>query len=157
MVAESQPAAFEADRTLILTRTIDAPRELVFEVWSEPEHLVHWLGPNDFTLPFCEVDFRVGGKIRFCMRSPQETDHWVEGTYREIVRPEKIVFTWGRPEFPTETVVTITLVEEGRQTKLTLHHALFDTVADRDDHRGGWTECLGRLAAYSFAQNTSVR
>lgn len=154
MVAES-PAVPEADRTLILTRTIHAPRALVFQVWTEREHMVHWFGPDNFTLPFCEVDFRVGGKYRLCMRSPDGTDFWVEGTYREIVEPERIVFTWGRPEFPDETIVTITLAEEEGKTLLTLHHALFKTTSDRDEHRWGWSECLVRLDTYAADRNAT--
>ena len=61
-----------------------------------PQHLANWFGPKDFTLPFCEMDFRVGGHYRLCMRSPDGKDYWVHGVYREIVEPERLVFTWER-------------------------------------------------------------
>jgi uncharacterized protein YndB with AHSA1/START domain len=147
MVAENLSTTLPADRVLVLTRTLAAPRKLVFQAWSQPEHLVRWFGPKGFTLPFCEVDFRPSGAYRFCMRSPDGVDHWVSGFYREIVEPERIVFTWEREDPRRESVVTLTFAERDGGTLLTLHHAEFTTIADRDSHRGGWTECLDRLAA----------
>lgn len=86
------------------------------------------------------------------MRGPDGTDFWVWGVYREIVEPERIVFTWEREASvghpATGSVVTVTLEEHLGQTKLTLHHALFDTTEDRNSHQDGWTECLDRLAEY---------
>ncbi len=152
MTLKHHPEAPPADRVLVLSRTFDAPRELVFDARTRPEHLVRWFGPNDFTLPFCESDFRVGGAYRFNMHSPEGVDYWVWGVYREIVPPERLIFTWerdgmeGRPEI--RTVVTLSFEEAGARTLFTLHHATFGTTADRDGHRGGWTECLERLAAY---------
>ena len=150
MVSENLPSA-PADRVLVLTRLLDAPRSLVFSVWAKPEHMVRWFGPKDFSLPFCEMDFRQGGKYRVCMRGPDGTDYWLWGEYREIVEPERIVFVWDRDEIegqPNRTIVTVTLEEQGNQTKLTLHQAIFLTTEDRESHNGGWTECLVRLADY---------
>ncbi len=147
MVADAETSSPPMDRVLVLHRVFDAPRELVFAAWTRPQHLVRWFGPSHFTLPHCETDFSPGGSYRFCMRAPDGTDHWVWGTYREIVEPARIVFTWNRdPDH--ETLVTVTLDELGDKTKLTLHHANFRTKKDRDEHQGGWTECLERLAAH---------
>lgn len=66
-------------RVLVLTRRFAAPRALVFRAWTEPAHLTRWWGPDAFTLPTCQVDFRVGGKYKFCMRAPDGSDHWVWG------------------------------------------------------------------------------
>jgi uncharacterized protein YndB with AHSA1/START domain len=142
-----------ADRVLVLTREFDAPRELVFDAWTKPEYLVSWWGPKDFTLPTCQQDFRVGGSYRFCMRAPDGTDHWVWGEYEEIVRPQRLTFTWHRDgadgKLFNQSRVTITLAEQkGGKTKLTLHQAVFWTVEDRDSHQGGWTQCLERLGAF---------
>jgi uncharacterized protein YndB with AHSA1/START domain len=63
----------------------------VFNAWSEPEHLKRWFAPNNFTIPVCEMDFRDGGTFRFCMRG-LGNDHWVNGVYREIVKPKQIVW-----------------------------------------------------------------
>jgi len=148
MKSTPEPAA----RVLVLTRVLNAPRELVFKVWTEPRHLTRWWGPNDFTLPFCEVDFRPGGAYKFCMRAPDGSDHWVWGVYREIVAPERLSFTWNRTQTPVmenpwaRTVVTVTFTEALGQTTLSLHQATFPKAEECTDHQGGWTECLGRLA-----------
>ena len=155
MVAHAKPSTPPppADRVLVLTRVFDAPRELVFKAWSSAEHMANWFGPHEFTLPFCETDFRPGGKYRLCMRGPDGKDYWLEGVYREIVEPQRIVFTWERngadDPHPGHTLLTVTLDEvDGGKTRLTLHQAAFDATESRDGHRHGWTEALERLAAY---------
>jgi uncharacterized protein YndB with AHSA1/START domain len=141
-----------AERELVVTRIIDAPRSLVFKAWTEPEHVARWWGPQGFTTTSCEMDIRPGGAYRVCMRSPQGTDHWKRGVYREIAPPDRIVFTFswedvdGKPGH--ELLTTVTFAEHGTKTKLTLHQAVFETVERRDDHRGGWTSCLERFADY---------
>lgn len=151
MVANTHASESIADDAVVITRLLSAPRELVFRVWSQPEHLVRWFGPSGFCLPTCEVDFRVGGSYRFCMRSPEGRDHWVSGVYREIVEPELIVFTWNRRpgdvEDITESLVRITLEERDGKTLLTMRHEGLRSAKDRVDHRGGWSEALDRLAA----------
>jgi len=143
------------ERVLVLTRLLDAPRQLAFKVWTEPRHLTHWWGPNDFTLPHCEVDFRIGGKYKFCMRAPDGSDHWVWGVYEEIVASERLVFTWHRTQTPAEedpwavTRVTVTFTEHDGKTTLTMHQAVFPLAEECTDHRGGWTECLDRLGHYA--------
>ncbi|MCC7307120.1 MAG: SRPBCC domain-containing protein [Acidobacteria bacterium] len=148
--------AATAERTLIIDRLFDAPPEIVFEAWTKPEHLTKWWGPNNFTLPFCELDFRVGGRCRFCMRSPAGEDHWVWGEYREIERPKRLSFTWNRVDANgsiwNSTIVKLTFADAGGKTKFTLNQTLFDTTADRDDHNGGWTQCLERLNSYVSAK-----
>lgn len=141
-----------ADRTLVIERDFAAPPHIVFEAWSSPEHLVEWFGPNDFTLPSCETDFREGGRYRFCMRSPSGVDHWVWGEYREIISAKRLVFTWNREDGSgniwNSTVVDLTFSEAGERTKLRLIQTLFENAADRDAHNGGWTEALERLNVY---------
>jgi uncharacterized protein YndB with AHSA1/START domain len=141
-----------ADRELAITRVFDAPRDLVFKVWTQPEHLVRWLGPRGFAAPSAEMDVRPGGAYRACIRSPEGADYWMQGVYREIVAPERLVFTFawedegGRPG--RETLVTVTFADHSGKTKLTFHQAPFESVADRDSHQEGWAECLDRLGAY---------
>jgi uncharacterized protein YndB with AHSA1/START domain len=152
MGARSSVATQSAEQELVITRVFDAPRSLVFKVWTEPEHLAHWWGPKDFTLPTCTIDFRPGGAYRFCMRSPKGTDHWLRGVYRELVEPERLVFTFawedagGKPGH--ETLVTVTFEEFGGKTRLTMYQAVFESFAARIEHQNGWTECLDRLASY---------
>lgn len=145
-------------RTLVLTRTLNAPRELVFEAWSDPKHLVRWWGPTDFTLPHCEQDFRVGGKYRFCMRAPDGSDHWVRGEYTHINVPARLVFTWLREDATgdiwCDTVVEITLEQRGAATLLTLNQTTFATVAHCEEHAVGWNECLDRMVAFVLTGQT---
>ncbi|MDB6123457.1 MAG: polyketide cyclase [Pedosphaera sp.] len=152
MSARNELATESSERELIITRIFDAPRSLVFKVWTQPEHLARWFGPKNFTLPFCEMDFRPGGSYRFCMRSPEGIDCWVWGKYREIVEPERMVFTWNREDengnLWSKTVVTVTFAEHEGKTKFTLYQALFEKVEYRDEHNVGWSECVERLMNY---------
>ncbi len=145
-------ATKSAARELTVSRLIDAPRALVFRAWTESEQVAQWWGPRGFTTLACEMDIRPGGSYRFSMRSPEGTVHRKQGVYREIVAPERVVFTFawedadGRPGH--QTLVTVTFAEQGQQTLLTLHQAIFDTAEARDSHQVGWTSCLGRFADY---------
>ena len=147
-----QAATLTPDRQLVIERVFDAPRELVFKAWTRVEYIVRWWGPDDFSVPFCELDFRVGGKYRFCMCSPNGENHWVFGEYKEIVEPELIVFTWNREQDDgvvwCRNDVSIRLDEIGNKTKLRLHQFEFENVDGRDDHGEGWGQCLNRL--YQF-------
>ena len=148
MAAGTKATMESAERELVITRVFDAPRSLVFEAWTKPEHLVHWWGPKDFTLPFCKMEFRPGGAYRFCMRSPAGRDYWVRGVYREIVEPERIVWTGALDDEPgRETVMTVTFAEHEGKTKLTVHQTFFDSDTTRGAQQG-WTESLDRLADY---------
>ena len=144
-----------ADRTLVVTRLLDAPCELVFRMWTDPEHIARWWGPQGFTTTSLEMDIRPGGAYRACMRSPEGALHCRRGVYREIVRPERIAFTFAwedaSGDLGHETLVTVTFAEQGAKTLLTLRQATFESVARCDDHRRGWTSCLERFAEYLAA------
>ena len=136
-------------RELVITRVFDASRALVFEAWTKPEHLVHWFCPNGFTLPVCEIDFRVGGSQRLCMRASGGWEHYVHGVYREIVPPERIVWTSAFEDVPgSEVLTTVTFADHDGKTKLTVHQTYsFESDATRGAPQG-WTETLDHLAAY---------
>jgi uncharacterized protein YndB with AHSA1/START domain len=152
MDAASDAATESADRVLVITRIFDAPRELVFKVWTEPEHLMRWWGPRGFKMTSCEIDLRPGGACHFHMRSPEGTEHRTRGVFREIIEPERLVMTraWvdaeGKPGH--ETLLTLTFADHGGKTKLTLHHAIFESVTARDLHQRGWSSSLDCLAEY---------
>src|SRR5246500_1524349 len=76
---------------MVVTRVFDAPRELVWKAWTDPKYVMQWWGPNGCTSPFCEMDFRVGGKFLICGRMPDGQEFWNGGEYHEIVLHEKIV------------------------------------------------------------------
>jgi uncharacterized protein YndB with AHSA1/START domain len=146
-------AAAAADRVLVITRVFDAPPRLVFKAWSSCEHLMRWMGPQGFTLTVCEMDLRVGGKFRSCMRSPEGIDHWVSGVYLEIEEPTRSVSTsaWEDPPGTRghETLLTLTFEPEGRdKTRFTLQQSGFESVESRDGHEGGWSTALGKLGDY---------
>ncbi len=148
MAVRSNAATESGERELLITRIFDAPRSLVFKAWTQPEHMVHWFCPNGFTLPVCEMDFRPGGAYRLCMRGPDGKDYWVKGVYREIVAPERIVWTGTLEDDGNETMMTVTFAEHEGKTKLTVHQTfLLESFATRGA-RQGWTESLDRLAAY---------
>jgi uncharacterized protein YndB with AHSA1/START domain len=146
-----------ADRLLVVSRLIDAPRDLVFQAWTRQEHVARWWGPEGFVTTFCEMDIREGGSFRLCMRSPAGTYHWKQGVYREILPPERIVFTFawedvlGNPGH--ELLTTVTLADQGGRTLLTLRQEVFQTAVDCDDHRQGWTSCLASFAAYTITRS----
>lgn len=113
-------------RELVMERIFDAPRELVFKAWTEPELVKQWWGPKGWTLPVCNMDFRPGGVWHYCMRGPDGMESWGKAVYREIVEPERIVYIdtfsdaeGNQPENMPEMVITVTFTEENGQTKLT--------------------------------------
>ncbi|NJN87411.1 MAG: SRPBCC domain-containing protein [Leptolyngbyaceae cyanobacterium SL_7_1] len=152
MIAGNGEAIATVDYGLTIWRKFNAPRSLVFQVWTQPEHFARWLGPKDFTTTFCQMDVQLGGAYRACIRSSEGTDHWMQGIYQEIVEPERLVFTFawedeqGQPKH--ETLVTVTFTEQGDQTLMTFHQAIFESVESRDSHHSGWSECFDRLDAY---------
>ena len=142
-------------RELVLTRLIDAPRELVFRAWTDPRHLAQWWGPQYFTNPVCEVDLRPGGAIRIDMRGPDGGIYPLRGVFREVVAPERLVFTndaldaAGQPLI--EGITTVTFAEQAGKTLLTVHDLILkaapgaaDALAGMDQ---GWNESLDRLVA----------
>ena len=141
-----------AERVLAITRVFDAPRELLFKLWTQPEHLVRWWGPEGFTTPACRMDVRPGGSYRTVIRSPEGKEHCMRGVFREVVPPERLVmtFAWeddaGKPGH--ETLVTVRYADEGGKTRLTFEQGVFESVAARDSHHGGWSSTLDRLAVY---------
>jgi uncharacterized protein YndB with AHSA1/START domain len=121
------------ERELVITRTFDAPRDLVFKAWTDPEHLQHWWGPKGFTFSVAKLDLRPGGMFHYSMKSPDGHEMWGRFVYREIVAPEKIVFVNSfsdeegnvtrapfSPTWPLEVFNTLTLSEHEGQTTLTL-------------------------------------
>ena len=138
---------------LVITRIFNAPRELVFDAWTKAEHLQQWQGaPRGFTVTTEKSDIRPGGGFRICMRSPEGVDHWLQGSYREITRPERLVFThaWLDASGKTnqQTLVTVTFAERDGKTEMTLRQTGFQSAESRDGHRMGWTSALDVLADY---------
>lgn len=123
-----------SDREIVMTRTFDAPRSLVFDAWTKPELLTRWLGVRGgWSFPVCEVDLRVGGKYRFVWRKPGQRDLAVGGGYREVAVPERLVSTeaFDDPWYAGEALNTTVLIEEAGRTTVTLT-MLYDSKEIRD-------------------------
>lgn len=145
MNARTRPAAAE-QYAVEISRVLDAPPILVFRAWSSKDHLLRWWGPKDFTATSEKLEFRAGGAYRHHIHGPDGKSYGMSGVYREIVEPEKIVFTFAWDGEP-ETLITVTIRPEGFGTKLTFRHEPFATPQARDSHESGWGECLDRLVA----------
>ena len=145
---------------LEITRVFDAPRELVWKAWTDPEHFRQWWGPKDFTCPFCKIDFRIGGKYLFCMRSNKGQEYWSTGTYKEIVSNEKIVFSHSfanengnivpathygfEGDFLLEMEITVTFREANGKTKMILRQVGM-TSSHLEGMDTGWNESFDKL------------
>lgn len=142
-----------SDLEVVLTRVFDAPRDLVWDAWTQPEHVPNWmLGPEGWTLPVCEIDLRPGGKWHFVWRREDGTEMPMDGEYREVEPPERLVHTesWGA-DWP-ETLNTIVLTEQDGRTTMT-HTMLYPSKEARDAALGtgmkeGADHSFDRLAEY---------
>jgi len=120
------------DREIVMTRVLDAPRQLVFDAWSNPKHVPRWmLGPEGWTMPICEIDLRPGGEWHFVWRKSDGAEMGMRGLYREIKPPDRLVSTesWGG-EWP-ETLNTLTLTEANGKTTI-VNTALYPSKEARD-------------------------
>ncbi len=155
-MAENNSEKFN-ERELTLVRTYDAPCDIVFKAWTEPEQLAKWWGPKNFTNPVCEADVRVGGKINITMRAPDGTDYPMGGEYKEIVENERLVFTSTAYEDENgdpllKNLNTVTFADKENKTEMTLHVEVLitsDKVADA--HSGmktGWSQSFDKLEVF---------
>jgi uncharacterized protein YndB with AHSA1/START domain len=148
MPPSSEAKAYAPDEVLEITRTFDAPPALLWRLWSNPEHIVRWWGPQTCWLEVCEMDFREGGAWRFWMRNGSGLDHWIGGTYREIRPHERLSFTYVNAYDGHEMVVAIDFIDLGARTEMRFLQAPFLNEVERDGHRVGWTSTFELLAAY---------
>jgi uncharacterized protein YndB with AHSA1/START domain len=167
MAAENEPAS--AEREFLISRTFDAPRELVWKAFTNPERIKHWWGPKGFTVRVSKMDFRPGGTYHYCLRSPNGNGMWGKFVYREIAAPERIVLvssfsdeaggTTRHPmhlTWPLEMLSTFTFAEHDGRTTLTVRWVPINPTAEerktfdegRESMRQGWTGTLDQLAGY---------
>lgn len=156
------------EKPFVLTRTFDAPRELVWKAWTDAEHLKRWFGPKGFTMPQCSLDLHVGGIFHYGLKSPDGHEMWGKWTFLEIVPPEKLVVIASFSDakcgvtrhpmsdaWPLETLSTTMFAEHGGKTTLTLRwaahnateaeRAMFD--ASHESMKQGWGETMEQLLA----------
>ena len=148
------------DDELVIIRTFDAPRAMVWKAWTDPEQLAQWMGPRGYRACHIEGDLRPGGAWKNCLKRDEDGEElWNGGVYREIKEPERIVYTFawtgddGRPE--NEMLITLTFAEHGGKTEMTLRQTQFRSLEQCDNHRGGWTSCFDRLEEYLAKATTA--
>ncbi len=152
MTNRTNPSA--APKELTITRLFDAPRALVFKAWTDPKHLAQWWGPQGYTNPVCTLDVRPGGALYIEMTGPDGIAIPNRGIFREVVEPERLVFTTrvfedeaGNPRL--EVLNTITFTEVGDKTRLTMHALVLIAAPEVSEALGGmeqgWNESLDRL------------
>jgi uncharacterized protein YndB with AHSA1/START domain len=151
-----------SEDAVVIERTFDAPVDLIWQMWTNPEHFKNWYGPNGFTVPVAEMDVRVGGKRLICMASPDGSmKMWTTGEYTEIVPNERFVYiespadengnvvspsTMGMPDgYPAMTEVTVLLEDLGGRTKMVMTHA---GVPADSGAGGGWEQAFVKLEDY---------
>ncbi len=158
----SDLAAETRQLTVVITRTFDAPRELVWKAWTEPERFMRWWGPKIFTSPMCEIDLRIGGKYLWCMEWPDGRRSYSTGVYSDIVPFERLVFTdsfadadgnavpashYGMSEdIPFEMLVTLIFEDRDGKTKMTLTHTGLPVGEMSDMTSQSWNESFDKLA-----------
>jgi uncharacterized protein YndB with AHSA1/START domain len=154
-----------SDQTLsedrvVIERTFDAPVNLIWQLWTQPEHFKNWYGPEGFTIPVAEMDVRVGGKRLVCMKSPDgNMTMWTVGEFTEIIPNERLVYTESMSDeqgniqpppagsgMPKTTTVTVVLEAIGERTKMVMTHA---GIPADSGGRAGWTQSFTKLAVYA--------
>ncbi len=131
---ESTPTEDTADREIVITRVFDAPRELVWEAWTNPKHVVKWWGPKGFTTTIQEMDVRPGGVWRHIMHGPDGTDYPNKSVFTEVVKPDRIVYSHGggKKRGPgAHFEATWSFEAQGDNTKVTIR-MLFPSATERD-------------------------
>jgi len=141
------------ERTVTLTRIYDAPRELVWRAWTDPKHVAQWFGPKHFTSSVPQLDLRIGGALRIVMHGPDGNDYPMKGVFKEIVPPERLVFSSiavdkdGNHLLEGET--TVILEDAGGKTRLTLHTYAKGLVRIASQMlagmEAGWSQSLDKL------------
>ncbi|MGD0050776.1 MAG: SRPBCC domain-containing protein [Vulcanimicrobiaceae bacterium] len=155
------PTTNVPDERIVITRVFDAPRERVFAAWTTAEHWARWFGPDGCTTPTCSLDAQPGGRLHF-NNVFEGMNMWVGGVFREVVAPERLVFTFNlhdeagnivpattyglSEQFPLETIVTVTFVERDGKTEMTMEQAVPFDVPERAEMVVGWNMGFNHLA-----------
>jgi len=135
-----------SDDELLITREFVVPKSLLFKTLTEDEHIEKWSSPKNFDVTFSEGELKVGGKYSYGMRSGEGPEFVMTGEYKEIVQPDRLVYTQSRFGAPgPETEISITLEEHEGKTTMVFHHSGFPSKEFRDGAIHGWNEAFGKL------------
>lgn len=174
MQSPQKPTGPGNDTEVLIQRVIKAPRESVFNAWTQPALLLKWYAPTGCTISFPQIDVRPGGEYHSCIHIPAHKDCWCVGRYAEVVAHERIVFTMAvadehgnrisatdagmDPDWPAETTVTVTLEDADGHTRLTLHQTVSEALAKRTGAHPSWLIMLDGLEALlTPTQNTLLQ
>ena len=165
MPEQTNTVALPMEREVILTRIIDAPRELVFKAWTQPKHMAQWWGPHGFTNPVCELDVRPGGKYYIEMTMADGTQYPCSGVYTEIVAPELLSFTNLALDASGATLAegftTVTFADLAGKTEMKLVTKMTMVVPEASGMltgmETGWSQSLARLAELMTTGKVEVR
>ena len=155
MTAANDGGGVRPLREIVLTREIAAPRALLFRLWTEPEYLMRWWGPQTTTASSVSVDLREGGAWRHCILTAEGREYWSHGRYLEIIPPERLVFTFawenqeGKPEHPMQ--VTVEFHQLGEKTRLVFRKVQLPDDTELKLQTGGWEQALDKYVAYAEA------
>ena len=159
----------DKNKEFIISREFNVSRDLMFKVWTDPEHMQRWWGPKDSKVTYSRMDFRPGGSYHYCMRTPDGHDMWGKFVYREIVKPERIVFVNSfsdekggltrhpmSPGWPLEMLSTITFAGHLGKSKVTVHWAPLNATEEErrafengfESMQKGWSGTMDQLAEY---------
>ena len=142
------------DRVLVIERSFDAPREMVWDAFTKTDHLINWMGPRAYPAASFQADVRPGGKWRGVLRSTEgQQDLGQSGKYLEVERPSRLVYTfeWDKHDEQDETfetVITVLFEDRGSKTLMKFYQSVFNTTSNRDGHIRGWNSSFDRLADY---------
>jgi|SoiMetStandDraft_2_1073263.scaffolds.fasta_scaffold33321_3 uncharacterized protein YndB with AHSA1/START domain len=150
----NKPAKF-GEGTVTISRVFDAPRALIWKAWTDPKTMAQWFGPRGFTNPVCELDVRVGGKLRIVMRGPDGRDYPMKGEFREVIAPERLVFsnvaTDNDGNHLLEGETAVTFAEKDGKTTLTMKAYAVGLVPIAPQMlagmEAGWTQSIDKLEA----------
>ena len=153
-----------------ISRVFDAPRERVWQAWTEPEHMKKWWGPKGFTVTHLKMDLRPGGMTHYCLRGPDGAEMWGRAVYREVRKPERLVWVNsfsdpkggltrhpGHESWPLEMLTTATLEAQGQRTKLTIQWLPLEGSSDvqrktfdegRKSMNQGWSGTFEQLEGF---------
>lgn len=139
------------ETTLVIRKTYPVSAEVLYDLWTNPEHLKNWFSPKvEIQNNVLEMDLRVGGKYRVCMIEEGKDDMIIRGEYTEVIPNKKLVYTWMWENLDFEdTIVTVEFIAKGDESELLLTHERFPEKQMRDHHNEGWSGCLGRLGTYA--------
>ena len=143
-----------ADRAVTLQRELDAPRAMVYKAWTDPQQVMQWWGPNNFTTPLCEMDVRPNGAIRIDMRGPDGVTYTNKGAFHEVAENERLVFNLqtfdDKGDSMADAVITVTFAEHDGRTRVTVNARVVSLTVPgfADGMEEGWSETLDRLASY---------